>query len=196
MGKDDFLKLLVAQLENQDPMNPSDPTEFTAQLAQFSQLEQLTIANTSLEGLATMSTEMERMTALGLIGQDIVAQTDSFHFDGEAVDLGYQLDGQADDIKLYVLNGTGSTLATLSATETTPGQYFVNWNGQGDSGSQLDPGDYSLVVRAVDEDDSLVEATPLIRGRVDTVDMSGVTAQLETRSGIFAMNKITKAGGI
>lgn len=195
MGKEDFLKLLVAQLQNQDPMNPSDPTEFTAQLAQFSQLEQLTNVNKSLEGLTTMSSEMERMSALGLIGQDIVAQTDKFHFDGEAMDLGYQLNAQADDVKLYVLNETGSTLATLTAKETTPGEYFINWNGQGDSGAQLDPGDYSLVVRAVDEEDSLVKADPLIKGRVEAVDMSGITAQLETSSGTFAMNKIAKAGG-
>lgn len=195
MGKEDFLKLLVAQLQNQDPMNPSDPTEFTAQLAQFSQLEQLTNVNKSLEGLTAMSTEMERMSALGLIGQDVIAETDKFHFDGEAIDLGYKLNGQADDVKLYVLNGTGSTLATLTAEETTQGEYFINWNGQGDSGAQLDPGDYSLVVRAVDEEDTLVQSSPLIRGRVEAVDMSGVTAQLETSSGIFAMNKIAKAGG-
>ncbi len=42
MGKEDFLMLLVAQLQNQDPLSPDDPTEFTAQLAQFSSLEQLT----------------------------------------------------------------------------------------------------------------------------------------------------------
>ncbi|MEE4253115.1 MAG: flagellar hook capping FlgD N-terminal domain-containing protein, partial [Desulfuromusa sp.] len=90
MGKDDFLLLLVAQLENQDPMNPADATEFTSQLAQFSSLEQLENANKSLEGLAAMSSEMERMSALGLIGQDIVAQTSEFHFSGDPLQLGYR----------------------------------------------------------------------------------------------------------
>jgi flagellar basal-body rod modification protein FlgD len=195
MGKEDFLMLLVAQLENQDPMNPSDPTEFTAQLAQFSQLEQLTNANKSLEGLSAMSAEMERMSALGLIGQEVVAQTDVFRFDGEAVELGYRLETQADDVKLYVLSDNGSTLATLSAEETAPGEYFIDWNGQSDLGMPLEPGTYNLVVRAVDDEDKLVEASPLIKGRVEAVDMSGVTAQLETSSGIFAMSKVEKAGG-
>ncbi len=194
LGKQDFLKLLVAQLENQDPMNPSDPTEFTAQLAQFSQLEQLTNVNTSLEGLTTMSTEMQRMSALGLVGQEVVAQTDQFHFDGEAVELGYRTELPAEDIKLYVLNQNGSTLATINATQTDPGEYFIAWDGMSDMGMPLEPGDYSLVVRAMDEDDALVDAAPLVKGTVQAVDLSEATAELETTAGVFAMSKVEKAG--
>lgn len=194
MGKEDFLLLLVAQLENQDPMNPQDATEFTSQLAEFSQLEQLENANKSLEGLAAMSSEMERMSALGLIGQDVVAQTDQFHFSGDPVQLGYRLETPAEDVKLYVLSQTGSTLATISAQETDPGEYFIDWNGLSDLGMPLESGDYSLVIKAVDDEDHMIQSDSLIRGRVEAVDMSGVITQLETNSGIFAMNKIEKAG--
>lgn len=194
MGKNDFLLLLVAQLENQDPMNPQDATEFTAQLAQFSQLEQLTNVNDSLKGLAAMSSEMERMSALGLIGQEVIAQSEQFHFSGDPVRLGYRLETPAEDVKLYVLNQTGSTLATISAQETEPGQYFISWDGLGDQGMPLEPGDYSLVIRAVNKEDQLIQAESLIKGRVETVDMSGVTTQLETSAGTFAMNRIEKVG--
>jgi len=194
MGKDDFLKLLVAQLENQDPMNPEDATEFTSQLAQFSSLEQMENANKSLEDLGAMNGEMERMSALGLIGQNVVAQTEKFHFGGDSVELGYRLEAPADDVKLYVLNQTGSTVATISAQEKEPGEYFVDWNGLGDTGSTLRTGDYSLAIRAVDEDDNLIQSESLVKGRVDVVDMSGTTPLLETNAGTFAMNKIEKAG--
>ena len=194
MGKEDFLMLLVAQLENQDPMNPSDPTEFTAQLAQFSQLEQLTNANKSLEGLTAMSREMERMSALGLIGQEVVAQADQFHFDGTALQLGYQLDLPAEDVKLYILSATGSTLTTITAQETGTGQHFIEWDGYSDFGMPLEAGDYSLVIRAVDDENGLLDAAPLVRGRVDAVDLSGGAAQLETTAGTFAMTKIDRAG--
>lgn len=194
MGKEDFLKLLVAQLENQDPMNPSDPTEFTAQLAQFSQLEQLTNIDNSLEGLTSMSSEMERMSALSLIGTVVVAQTEEFRFNGEAMELGYDLEMPADDVKLYVLNKSGATLATLSPTDGSPGQHFFEWNGQSDNGMPLEPGDYQLVVRAVDQDEKLVSSKSLIKGVVYGVDLDPSGSMLETSSGPVAMSKVEKAG--
>lgn len=196
MGKDDFLLLLVAQLKNQDPMNPQDGTEFTAQLAQFSQLEQLTNVNESMQGLTTMSSEMGRLSALGLIGGEVIAQTDHFHYNGETMELGYRLEAPADDVKLYVLSESGATLATISAQETDTGQYFINWDGYSDVGMPLEPGDYSLVIRAVDSEEHLLQADPLVKGSVEAVDMRGATAELETSSGTFSMNNVEKAGAI
>ncbi len=194
MGKDDFLKLLVAQLQNQDPMNPSDPTEFTSQLAQFSQLEQLSNANKSLEGLNTMSAEMQRMSALGLVGQEVIAQTDQIRFEGEPLQLGYRTDMPAEDIKIYVLNENGSTLATINATETEAGDHFLEWDGTSDLGLPLEPGNYSLVVRAVDKDDTVLESASLVKGTVTAVDLGRNSTQLETSAGVFAMEKVEKAG--
>jgi flagellar basal-body rod modification protein FlgD len=194
MGKQDFLMLLVAQLENQDPMNPSDPTEFTAQLAQFGQLEQLTNANKSLEGLNSMSTEMQRMSALGLVGQDVIAQTDQFHFDGQPIEIGYRTEMPAEEITLYVLNQNGGTLATIKATETEAGEYFINWDGMSDLDMPLEAGDYSLAIRAVDGDDALVDVVPLVKGKVQAVDLSSAISELETTAGVFSMRDVEKAG--
>lgn len=195
MGKEDFLKLLVAQLQHQDPLNPADPTEFTAQLAQFGQLEQLTNANKSLEQLGRMSGEMEKMSALSLIGQDVVAEGSAFHFSGESMQLGYQLDAPADKVTLYVQNQSGSTLTTITGHETAPGQYFVDWDGYTDSGMPLVPGDYSLIVHAIDADEKTIDSKSLIKGRVESVDLSGSAVQLDTSSGTFALAKIVQAGG-
>lgn len=194
MGKEDFLKLLVAQLQNQDPMNPSDPTEFTAQLAQFSSLEQLTNINKGLEGLTAMSSAMEQMSALGLIGQNVVAQAEQFHFEGEPLEIGYRLELPAEDVKLYVLGETGATLATVSASETETGDHFLTWDGLSDYGMPLASGDYSLVVRAVDKDDQVLSSKSLLKGYVQGVDMGGGSAQLETTAGVFDMSKIERVG--
>lgn len=194
MGKGDFLKLLVAQLQNQDPMNPSDPTEFTAQLAQFSQLEQLTNITESLDGLNTMSGEMQRMSALSLMGQEVVAQAEGFRFDGEPTELGYRLEMPAEDVKLYVLNQSGATMATINAPQTAAGQHFVSWDGLTDYSMPAEPGEYSLVVRAVDQDDKTLTAESLIKGRVEAVDMSGGGSQLETSAGTFSMDKVERVG--
>ena len=194
MGKDDFLLLLVAQLENQDPMNPADATEFTSQLAEFSSLEQLENVNKSLEGLAAMNSEMETQSALSLIGTVVIAQTEEFRFNGEPMELGYDLEVPAEDVKLYILGPTGENLATLSATDGTPGQHFFEWDGLGDSGALLDPGDYSLVVRAVDSDDQVVSSESLLKGLVYGVDLDPDGSLLETSSGPVKMSKVSKAG--
>lgn len=195
MGKEDFLKLLVAQLQHQDPLNPADPTEFTAQLAQFGQLEQLTNANKSLEQLGSMSGEMKKMSALSLIGQDVVAESENLRVSGEPMTLGYSLDAPAEDVTLYVQDVNGATVATLPAEGKAAGEYFVAWDGVGDNGTPVAPGDYSLIAHAVDGEEKRVKTTSLIMGRVQSVDLSGADVQLDTSSGSFAMSKVTQAGG-
>ena len=69
MGKDDFLKLLMAQLRNQDPLKPMDHQEFATQLAQFGQLEQLTNIGSGIQGLRTGMGEGSKLQALGMIGK-------------------------------------------------------------------------------------------------------------------------------
>jgi flagellar basal-body rod modification protein FlgD len=75
MGKDDFLKMLIAQLKNQDPTNPQQGAEFAAQLAQFSSVEQLTNVNTALKSQNQNSLNLMNAQAINLIGKEITAQT-------------------------------------------------------------------------------------------------------------------------
>jgi len=71
MGKDAFLKLLVTQLENQDPLKPTDNTEFVAQLAQFSSLEGIQNLNSTMDGMANGISSLQDFSASGLIGPPI-----------------------------------------------------------------------------------------------------------------------------
>lgn len=73
MGKEDFLKMLIAQLKNQDPMNPLQGTEFAAQLAQFSSVEQLTNLNSTLTAQNQRYTELVNAQSIGLIGKEVTA---------------------------------------------------------------------------------------------------------------------------
>ena len=77
MGKDEFLKLMVAQLQNQDPLEPQDPTEFTSQLAQYSSLEQQITMNSNLGKIVEMSSSFERQTALETVGKEVAGRTSS-----------------------------------------------------------------------------------------------------------------------
>jgi flagellar basal-body rod modification protein FlgD len=176
MGKEDFLTLLVAQLQNQDPMNPDDPTEFTAQLAQFSSLEQLFNLNESMEGLATTQQQSDRFSSMDLIGKEVVYADSGFTFSGDPVNVGYQLDGTAASVTMYIQDEDGSTVATLHPTEMESGDHFLEWDGLDSDGNVLPEGKYTIVLQASSAgEDSTIAVSPLVQSEVTGVDFSNDT---------------------
>lgn len=200
MGKDDFLKLLVTQLQNQDPLNPSDPTEFTAQLAQFSSLEQLFAVNDSLTQLASSKTDMERLSALSLLGREVTADGGTFRLGKEGATLGYRLEASAKEVAVNVLDAAGKAVASIPAKETGAGEHFFEWDGKNQYGEAVNPGEYSLVVTATagkDKDGKAetVPASALVRGTVTGVEMSSSGSVLVSTAGDFQLKDIVRVAG-
>src|SRR5215213_6921849 len=81
LGKDEFLKLMMAQLAQQDPTAPSDSNAFVAQLAQFSSLEQMQNVNSSLQSLLIGQASQNNSGAVNLVGKDILYKTDKIHLE-------------------------------------------------------------------------------------------------------------------
>jgi len=197
LNKDDFLQLLVAQLQNQDPLNPSDPTEFTAQLAQFSSLEQLFNVNESLGQMNTGSAELERLSALSLLGREIVSESGDFRLtEGAPVKIGCQLTDSADEVTLHVRNEANRTVATITANQLQPGEHYFEWDGIDDNGLVAPPGDYNLVVSASRGEDDILFASPLISGLVTGVDLDEQGNMLITNSGDFRVNTVRSVRSI
>ncbi|MBU0665447.1 MAG: flagellar hook assembly protein FlgD [Proteobacteria bacterium] len=192
MGKEDFLILLVAQLKNQDPLNPEDPTAFTAQLAQFSSLEQLTNLNKSMEGLTTAQANSERLSALSLIGKNISYNGSAFNFEGQPVEMGYQIDGTASSVTLSIQNSEGKTVNTIqaSAAELGAGNHFITWDGTDQNGNLVANGKYKIVLQAnAAGENSSIAAAPLIKSEVTGVDLS--SGMITTKDGeVLFMNII------
>lgn len=173
MGKDDFLTLLVAQLQNQDPMNPDDPTEFTAQLAQFSSLEQLFNINESMETLASTQQQSDRFSTMDIIGKEVIYADNNFTFAGEPTNIGYQLDGSAASVSMAIRDANGSTVASLTPTELTPGNHFIAWDGLDSKGKILPDGKYTISLQATSAGEgSTVAVSPLVQSEVTGVDFS------------------------
>lgn len=190
LGKEDFLKLLVTQLQNQDPLNPSDPTEFTAQLATFSSLEQLFTVNANLDKMAASSGDIERLSALGLIGKEVVSTSGAFRLGSGDVELGYRLDVPASAVGLSVLDASGRAVASMAPTQTGAGDHFVTWNGTSFSGQKLPPGDYSLVVQALAGEQEKVPAQALVKGIVTGVDLGASGSVLVSDAGDFRLQHV------
>lgn len=190
LGQSDFLTLLVAQLKYQDPLNPSDPTEFTSQLAQYSQLEQLFNLNDSMDELSTAQNNSERLSALSLMGQDVVVEGSDFTLGKDSVQIGYKVDGAASSVKLNIQNEKGKIVATLNATDVSEGNHFLTWNGKDSSGNTLEAGTYSIVIDATSSSGKSATVSPLVRSQVTGVDLSGSEAQIVTKLGEYKVSSI------
>lgn len=190
MGKQDFLMLLVAQLQNQDPLNPDDPTEFTAQLAQFSSLEQLFTLNESMNNLVTSNANSDRLSTLSTIGKEVAYTSSSFKFDGSPVEIGYQLDGKASEVTLQ-LQLDGVTQATIKGTELTAGNHYLTWDGLLGNGGKAPVGKYTIAVSAKAGEGTTVAVNPLVKAEVTGVDLGGTGGgTLITKAGEVAFNTI------
>lgn len=191
LGKEDFLQLLVAQLQHQDPLNPSDPTEFTAQLAQFSSLEQLFNVNETLEKVNTSNAELERLTSLSMLGREIVSEASNFRLEKDGtVKLGYQLENSVASVQVHIQDSLNRTVATINANQTNPGEHWLAWNGSDANGQVAPPGDYKLVVSALDGKENPMDVLPLVSGVVTGIEIAKQGNRLTTTCGDYSLNSI------
>jgi len=154
LGKDDFMKLMISQLQNQDPLNPMDGTAFSAQLAQFSSLEQLTNLNTymkqSIDANATLTQSINNTLITGLIGKGVKLSGGDIKVNGQdSITLGYNLPTEAKTAQINIYNESGALVKTLDGISTTAGDNKLSWDLTDNNGNKLPKGNYKFEVDAV-----------------------------------------------
>jgi flagellar basal-body rod modification protein FlgD len=192
LGKDDFLLLLVTQLQNQDPLNPQDPTEFTSQLAQYSSLEQLFTVNDQLQQLETTNGNVVQLNALGLMGQSVVVQSDTFALGDNPVTLGFNLSEDVDEVQFTVQNSEGKEVATFDGTDLSAGEHFVQWDGTDSSGAALPAGDYQIKIQTRRDGETTSDASSLVKTTVNGVDLNGGGSMVVTDLGEYNLAQVAK----
>jgi flagellar basal-body rod modification protein FlgD len=190
LGQEDFLELLVAQLENQDPLDPQSNTEFVAQLATFSALEQQTITNDKLDDVISATSDMQQLAGIDMLGKNVVAQSDNFYINGEQVDIGFYLPEDATSVTVSVLDGDNNVVSTLEYSDLSAGDNFLNWNATDKNGNPLPEGEYSLSIEAYSADSEIDNVLPLIKTIVDEVAMTSSGSVLSTDAGEIMLSDI------
>ncbi len=170
LGKDEFLNLLVTQLQYQDPLNPMDSTDFTAQLAQFSSLEQLSNLNGKFDQLARSQEALNNTQAVSYIGRSILAEGNTVDFDGEQpVACHFDLDDPSAETYVNVYDATGAFVRSFDAGPMALGARRAAWDGRDQNGNMLSAGTYYFEVAAVDGEGASVNAHQMATGTVTGV---------------------------
>lgn len=150
MGKQDFLTLFTAQLQNQNPLDPVKNEAFVAQLAQFSQLEALTNMQSSLDGFVKSMSSGQLLSSSALIGRKVaVADGVSPLQQGGSIDASIDLSEGASGVSLTVQDSQGRTVQELIAGAQNPGTTRLTWDGLDAMGNPAPTGYYRLTATAV-----------------------------------------------
>jgi flagellar basal-body rod modification protein FlgD len=168
LGKDSFLKLLVTQLQNQDPLSPLQPYEFAAQLAQFSTVEQLTQLNTAMAGqsqdsqlLAVLS---QTQFSASLIGKDVVVQTDQITIPSSgAATMPIDVTGVSGKATLTLTDDSGKVIATRDLGHLSTGRQTLTLP------SDLPPGNYHATIAMQGDGGGKSAVTTYVEGTVSAV---------------------------
>ena len=174
LGKDDFMKLMISQLKNQDPLNPMDGTQFSAQLAQFSSLEQLSNLHSymkeSIDANAILTQSINNTLITGLIGKDVKIGGGNVKLNGqESLILGYNLPSQAKSAQLNIYNESGTLVKTFDNLSTNSGDSKLSWDLTDNNGNKLPNGNYTFQVQALDNSGEALSANLYKIGTLDGV---------------------------
>lgn len=170
LGKEEFLKLFMAQMQYQNPLEPLKGTEFTAQLAQFSQLEQMWNINENLKNNQLFLNSLNNAQAVNFIGKNIKAVGNSVYLkEGDSAFIHYKLKEDAVKVFVHIYDANGNLVTTLELKNQKAGEQKLEWDGKDDKGNSLGSGQYSFEIEAYDADEKRIDVTSYIQGEVTGV---------------------------
>ncbi len=171
MGQSEFLSLLVAQLQNQDPLNPLDSADFSAQLAQFSSLEQLMQINQRLTELGEDDPSAPSFDPVGLLGRDVTAKGNAVDVTGgESSALEYTL-AEAGTVSVEVRSESGTLISSADLGQIGAGTHVLDLDDVS-AVADLADGDYQVSVKVKTGDAAPAAVDTRIIGTVTGVDLT------------------------
>jgi flagellar basal-body rod modification protein FlgD len=195
MGKEDFLKLMLAQLQNQDPLSPMEGTEFAAQLAQFTSLEQLMNLNdsmdTSINANYYLTQSINNTLAATLIGKEVKLSGSTFQNNGqENATLGYNLSTAANSATVKIYNESGVLVKTIENPPKNSGDNKLIWDFTDNDGNAVPQGKYRFEVEAKDVDNNPISNSTYVLGKIDGVKFTGYGTMLVVNGAEYMLSDI------
>jgi flagellar basal-body rod modification protein FlgD len=180
-----FLKLLTAQVSNQDPLAPMDSSTFVTQLAQLSQVEQSVQVNANLAEISARISGAMAMADVQLIGRTVTAPGDRIVQPLEGTRMSYTLSESADAVSARIVTEDGTVLRRFGGLPVTGGDYHdLTWDGRDDAGLPVvGDGPFRLEIQALDADGEMIPYTSFTQAQVASVVLSNGTPMLVLEDG-------------
>ncbi len=178
-GQTRFLKLLVTQMQNQDPLNPLDNAQVTSQLAQLSTVDGINKLNATVQALSASYTQGQTLQAASLIGRGVLAPGSSLALQSGMAIGGVDLSQPADSVVVTVNDLAGNAQQSIDLGPQKAGILNFQWDGVKSDGSAAADGAYAFSVKAVQKGVGVV-ADQLAYGQVGSVTLGALGTALNT----------------
>jgi flagellar basal-body rod modification protein FlgD len=176
---DRFLKLLVAQMNNQDPLNPLDNAQVTSQMAQINTVTGINNLSDTVSRLLEQFTRVEVMQAAQLTGRDVLVEGGRLTLaaGSEAVGAGVLLDSEANNVRVEIRDANGLLVREMDLGNLDAGIHRFSWDGRTTGGGQAAAGNYTMTIKGT-VGGRETDLTELAQRRVEGVRQDGSTVQL------------------
>lgn len=189
-----FLKLLTAQISNQDPLEPVDSTQFVSQLAQLTQVEQSISTNANLESISGMLATMGGMSDMQMIGRDVVVPSSQVRMTETEFPLSYEVEPGASEVKIRIYSEEGSLVRELTGPSVVDGQAIdVAWDRRDAVGLPTPPGIFRVEVAAMDANGDPIAATALTKAAVERVNFTARGPELQLSNGENVLSQVVRS---
>jgi flagellar basal-body rod modification protein FlgD len=184
LGQSDFLKLMTAQLKNQDPFSPVDNTQMVAQMAQFSSVAGISEMNTTLKAISDKLAGTSQSDALAFVGRTVLTEGNvAFGRTAGGIAGAVELDGDATNVNVSIQDANGQVLKTLQLGKQSKGTVNYDWDGKTEAGADAGSGPFKVVVTAA-KDNVAVTSRSLVWAPVAAVSMPASGSPVLTLPGI------------
>jgi flagellar basal-body rod modification protein FlgD len=196
---DQFLTLLTAQLQHQDPMSPMDSTQFTSQLVQFTGVEQGILQNQNLKQLIALQSDSQMSSAVGYIGKTINQAGNQVLLSGSSGTVDYNVtDPTTTKVTITITDTSGTVIRTATVDSPSTGQNVFNWDGRNNTGTVVPDGTYNVKVQGTNAQNNPTTVGTGGNGVVTDVSLVNGQLVLTTQSGVQVpisdVNSVTQTG--
>jgi flagellar basal-body rod modification protein FlgD len=176
---DRFLKLLVTQMQNQDPLNPMDNAQVTSQMAQINTVNGIEKLNGTVEGLNTQFVQLQALAGASLVGREVTLAGNKLVVEGGKAVGGFELSGTASAVRVEVLNPAGRVVETIELGAQNSGRHAFEWTAANVPDTAATGTPHTFRITAT-QGAAAVPSTALMRDRVQAIHTSGNSLMLET----------------